>query len=75
MLTDFYQECREILCEIATNGETYEKDLSFNKDTVIIFMLYKTELSSITKSVFTDQFFKQTIRADILADIILCELD
>lgn len=75
MYSDFLNYCRDILCEITTNGETHEKELNFTQSAVILFMLNETELSSITKGIFRDQFFNQTIRADILAEIILCELD
>ena len=74
-MTLLEKEYIETLCRLAKRGETKPVEVSYWQFASIFSMLDETKLSKTTKDVFKEQFGTNSIRADVLAKIILDELE
>lgn len=69
-----YQFC-EMLVDIAKSEKPlYKKDLSFNQNVAIMFLIQDAPFTQTTKDIMTEQYINNTARADILAKVIIAEI-
>ena len=52
----------------------YKKDLSFDQNVAIMFLIQDAPFTQTTKDIMTEQYINNTARADILAKVIIAEI-
>lgn len=71
MFTSIEEYSINIALDVVDKGKAFEDDLTTEQNGAILFLLLSTNLSALTKRILTHQFFEHSIRADVLADIVL----
>lgn len=70
-----FQFCEMAVDVAQSEKPLYEKDLSFNQNVAIMFLIQNAPFTQATIDIMTEHYINNTARADILAKIIIAEIN